>query len=352
MKGKVGRKTSEHRHQAGAGGFNASLTVRRQQHQQKVVNIFRDAFWSSSDVLDVVQQVKGHLYNRDFAAAFSKPEYLQAYALRWSCSRALCYADLLDTVQKHLSHPHDATQSEQPFRSVCIGGGAGAELVGLAAWLSGPGKEYEHQLPTNCHPPSHVQLVDIADWSGVSQQLFLGISEPPKLSRYATSAAKDNNLALLAADDRISYKFVRSDVLEPEAKDAWIAAVESADLVTIMFTLNELYSSSMPKTQEFLAALTNAARPGTCLLVVDSPGSYSTVTLNGGEKRYPMHWLLDYTLLGPSSAPKRPSRWAKLINEESRWFRIPDGLQYPIELENMRYQVHLYRRLAEVTAVD
>jgi len=121
-----------------------------------------------------------------------------------------------------------------------------------------------------------------------------------------------------------------------------------------------LYTVSMPATQKFLFELTAATNKGTLLLVVDSPGSYSTVTLNGQEKKYPMHWLMDHTLLNvversaelnnftdvqSTEAPQASPRWKKLISEESRWFRLPDGLKYPLELENMRYQMHLYRRL-------
>lgn len=115
----------------------------------------------------------------------------------------------------------------------------------------------------------------------------------------------------------------------------------------MMFTLNELYSTSVSKTQRLLFELTVATRPGTLLLVVDSPGSYSTVTINGAEKKYPMQWLLDHTLLEASRKTRvlpPGDHWTKVLTDESRWFRLPKGLDYPIELENMRYQIHLYRR--------
>jgi 25S rRNA (uracil2843-N3)-methyltransferase len=84
---------------------------------------------------------------------------------------------------------------------------------------------------------------------------------------------------------------------------------------------------------------------GTLLLVVDSPGSYSTVSLNGAEKKYPMQWLLDHTLL--DEGPKGDTAaWSKLTEDESKWFRLDTRLRYPIELEDMRFQLHLYRRTA------
>lgn len=113
-----------------------------------------------------------------------------------------------------------------------------------------------------------------------------------------------------------------------------------------MFTLNELYSTSVPKTQRLLKNLTASMREGAYLLVVDSPGSYSTVAINGVEKKYPMQWLLDHTLLGrhPETA-----LWEKVLTNESQWFRLPEGLEYPLELENMRYQIHLFRRRSPQT---
>ncbi|KAG9551002.1 hypothetical protein KCU79_g13535, partial [Aureobasidium melanogenum] len=90
--------------------------------------------------------------------------------------------------------------------------------------------------------------------------------------------------------------------------------------------------------------------PGSLLLVVDSPGSYSTVTLNGATQKYPMQWLLDHTLLSPKKNAEKgtPVQWKKLVSDESRWFRLPDeDLKYPIDLENMRYQIHLYQRQDE-----
>ena len=47
--------------------------------QQKVLDVFRDTFVkeSSSNLSTVIQQIKQHLYSRDFRAAFGRQEYLQ-----------------------------------------------------------------------------------------------------------------------------------------------------------------------------------------------------------------------------------------------------------------------------------
>ena len=73
---------------------------------------------------------------------------------------------------------------------------------------------------------------------------------------------------------------------------------------------------------------------------MDSPGSYSEAAVGKEKKKYPMQWLLDHTLVEIETPDYH---WEKLESEESVWFRVPEELFYPIPLENMRYQLHLYR---------
>jgi len=138
-------------------------------------------------------------------------------------------------------------------------------------------------------------------------------------------------------------------------------------LLTLLFTLNELYSVSISKTTAFLLNLTMAVKKGTLLLVVDSPGSYSETAVGsaGGEgKKYPMKWLLDHVMIGKQKkkkavegeeeevvavveeeGEKEIAAWEKVVEDDSRWWRIGESLKYPIALENMRYQIHLYKRV-------
>jgi len=119
-------------------------------------------------------------------------------------------------------------------------------------------------------------------------------------------------------------------------------------LCTIMFTLNELFTSSIAATTTFLLRMTDIMGLGSHLLVVDSPGSYSEIKLGkeAKKKQYPMKWLLDHALLEVAAAAGQGGKkWEKVISDDSRWFRMSSQLKYPIELENMRYQIHHYRRL-------
>lgn len=317
--------------------------------QQLLLNIFKNSFHErfEGDIKPLVQEVKGHLYNRDFATAFGKQEYLESYAARWSASRALGYADLFSGLREQLlpssldstTIPDDEETEVQRGKRreiVCLGGGAGAELVALA----GVQKMLSWQNGDDGAGLS-VRAVDVADWSGIIERLAHGVVEAPPLSKYASAAVQAANGPLLEPGS-FDVSFHQHDILNEES-DALSSLIKEAGLVTLMFTLNELYSTSLSLTQKFLLNLTTLLPTGALLLVVDSPGSYSTITLNGAEKKYPMQWLLDHTLL--SQSKKQEARWEKIHEDESRWFRLGTTLQYSIELENMRMQVHLYRRV-------
>ncbi|KAL5372207.1 hypothetical protein DPSP01_013673 [Paraphaeosphaeria sporulosa] len=333
-------KTSKTKAPVSETGPTSSLPV---DLQQLLLNIFRDAFPErlSTDIKPLLQEVKGHLYNRDFATAFGKEEYLETYALRWSPSRTLCYLEILHDLRDELE-PFESESEETEdaeWKIVGLGGGAGAEIVALGGLMKLlKTTEEEHRAKMN------IAAIDIADWANVVTRLGSGIVTKPPLSKYASAAAQSANSALTSLSS-FAVTFHQHDVLNL-SPDTLANIVENAHLITLLFTLNELYTTSLSLTQNFLLNLTTALAPGAHLLVVDSPGSYSTVSLNGAERKYPMQWLLDHTLLNPSGDAKAdPSpRWEKLQEEESKWFRLPAGLRYPIELENMRYQLHLYRR--------
>lgn len=364
--------------------------------QALLLNIFRDAFpvvLSSSSLQSLLQEVKKALYERDFARAFGREEFLEAYSIRWSPSRALCYQSILVGLQSHLAEISPACQKTREWLSsdstldvessgtlnvVCFGGGA-AEVVAFSGFLrflldSSPERtdpEVSEELeklslrdnaqadipeklpPSNGHssntqllPQINLRLLDTAQWQKVVDKLQDTLTTPPALPKYASSSAKAANDALVAKDD-FNTTFIQEDVLAMSESRLGEVAGGQPMLLTLLFTLNELYTSSIGKTTTFLLNLTAAARSGTLLLVVDSPGSYSETTVGNEAKKYPMHWLLDHTLLETKKSRDKESTsdWVKLVSEDSTWFRLTEGLQYPIPLENMRYQMHLYRRV-------
>jgi 25S rRNA (uracil2843-N3)-methyltransferase len=319
--------------------------------QQLLLNIFRDSFAErfEVDIKPMLQEVKGHLYNRDFATAFGKNEYLETYAARWSASRALGYADLFWDLRallwSQVEGETDGGEEPKIRKVVCLGGGAGAELVALAGVQKMLSNETEDGATLS---RMIVEAVDIADWTSVVNQLTKHVTQPPPLSKYASAAVQAANTSLIDSNT-FNVSNHQFDILNADASKL-SAMMKDATLVTLMFTLNELYSTSVSLTQKFLLNLTLSVSTGALLLVVDSPGSYSSVMLNGAEKEYPMQWLLDYTLLNQAGdkvkdKDREDAKWEKIHTDESRWFRLAETLKYPIELENMRMQLHLYRRM-------
>ena len=366
--------------------------------QQWVLNIFRIG---CSDIFDdslstTIQEIKKHLFERDFTAAFSKPEYLEAYAARWSPTRALCYFEILlglrvieerlrgssrnlgvddglaeageqlsidDTnlgsAASSLPHPRSArpTPSRKGEKIVFLGAGGGAELAAFAGCL--------RQIGRRSQGLSDVRLdcvfVDAAEWSPLLSKLYssAGTSD--------LDASLNQNVGTnVATPLPFSMNIQQQDVLKATQGDL-ATAVGDAGLVTLMFTLNELYSTSLGSTTKMLLHLTSIMERGALLLVVDSPGSYSTVNMGNlpheesestgstepgtTQKRYRMQWLLDHTLLENATVIDSENgshkQWTKLESEESKWFRLPrlKKLQYPLELEDMRYQMHLYQHM-------
>ncbi len=352
--------------------------------QQLVLNIFRDTFASRfNDTLpSSIQAIKKCLYNRDFANAFGKEEYLEAYAMRWSPSRALAYMDIFCSLpdlrsnltsssrgrsrenQRSLDSPEQedgldfkaSTHPKGATKILCLGGGAGAEVAALAGYLrylNTQQPERGRSPPVENKPPTRFEItaIDIADWSAILHNLSSTITIPPSISQYASPAAKASGIPLVSPDS-YSAQFLMHDLLNMEV-DKLAPLLKDTSLVTLMFTLNELYTTSMSSTTTLLLSLTFLLAPGSLLLVVDSPGSYSTVSVGNdrkAEKKYPMQWLLDHTLLessalGSSKNSTQERQWEKLESCGSRWFRLGEGLRYGLDLEDMRYQVHLYRKV-------
>ena len=348
------------------------------QLQQIVLDIFRNTFAPRFEpgFSTTVQQIKKHLFNRDFKSAFGQESFLEAYAMRWSPGRALAYTQIFYHVlsENPLGHQNLnqdsrglplAASEVQPASTkqiVCIGGGAGAELVAAAAYLQligHPRIEFDDpEQRSKCSPTSFaIKSVDIADWSTVLEKLHSCMTAAPPISAYSSSAAKPANPALITPA-ACTLSCMQEDVLNLNSNKDLATVFSDVVLVTLMFTLNELYSSSISSTTNLLLSLTMLLKPGTLLLVVDSPGSYSTVNVGktssvddeGTRKRYPMQWLLDHTLLESAaiSTSKNTSaerQWKKLESKESEWFRLSNELRYPVSLEDMRYQLHVYRRL-------
>ena len=297
---------------------------------KEILGLFQRTFadlFARDDLHELLQTVKGHLFNRDFSAAFGHPDYLDAYVIRWSPARALAYRnvflELCDEVKEVFQiagRPGTTTEI------VCMGGGAGAELVGTAAAL-------KHLLPRleegqqKTESNLHVTALDIAAWDPCFNKLQDAVLESLIPDSYPNVFAADfHQVDVLSAE---LPKFIK-----PETK-----------LITLMFTTNELYTAGKAETTRMLLSLAGMVEKGCLLMVLESAGSYSTIKI--GDKTFGMGMLLEYTLLG---AGGKGGDWNLITGEEARWYRLPKGetvgtgLKYPLALEDMRYFVRVFQK--------
>ncbi|KAG8677068.1 hypothetical protein FPOAC2_03186 [Fusarium poae] len=349
----------------------SSPALQSEEEQQRLLNIFSSAFNStltSDDFTTTLQEIKQSLFNREFATAFGREDYLEAYAARWSPTRALCYATVLLSIKRYLEKilvPNKETsdvgqtqgetnndENDKPEQDIAAGiesikldspspsrntslhmlsvGGCAAEHIAFASYVQ----------TTSTY--GNLTLLDSGPWANVVSLLESSTISPPPISKYASAARQAANRPMLGKD-QLSISFVQKDVLslDVDSLSAQCAGGKTPILLTLLFTLNELYTTAgIGKTTKFLKNLGQVLAPDSLVLVVDSPGSYSEAALGKEKKKYPMQWLLDHTLMQTET---HGYSWGKLQSDESTWFRLPEDLSYPIALEDMRYQMHLYR---------
>ncbi|KAL7424887.1 hypothetical protein Q5752_000573 [Cryptotrichosporon argae] len=284
-----------------------------------------------ADFAETVQRIKGLLYDRRWLGVFCDAALLPAYVGRWVPSRALCYRDLLgglDEVRELLAlsavdaGDGDSGSEDEEERAgegagpapreggrkrvLSVGGGAGSELVALAAVLRGS---------ADVAPLSHMY-----EWTG----LDIGAWGPILASLSASASALSVPL---------EHHYVQADILKTQP------ALPRADLATVLFTLTELLAQSKAGTLAFLAHLSRAVPAGGLLLVADSASDISEFALGDGGRTWPVFFVADALLAGRG--------WEKLGGEDSRWYRLEEGVgrDWPCKLENVRYWWRLYRRV-------
>ncbi|KAK9383215.1 uncharacterized protein V2V93DRAFT_364559 [Kockiozyma suomiensis] len=320
------------------------------QLQQSLLSLlqrtFSSVFADYDTLTTTIQTVKANLYARDYRAAFDSPDCLLAYVVRWSSSRALAYLHVFGDLCPQI--PQLLTASSQK-RVLCVGGGAGGEVLALAA------------LACDLNAQNvNISAVDISDWDDVFARLRSGMAR-----EWQAAAVKlDNAEASDTANNSISMQFEQFDILDApcrldvtkshvslDTEDIAVSISNTApcldfsliDLITILFTTNELFAESKPRTMTFLHYISEVCKPGALLLIIESAGSYSHIQI--GSKTFPVQLLLDHTLVSESSSSSKKG-WEKLIEDDSVWFRVDEKkVTYPLQLENMRFFMRLYRKL-------
>ncbi|KAG7664879.1 uncharacterized protein J8A68_001572 [[Candida] subhashii] len=282
----------------------------------KIMDLFEVCFKNvldSPELQEHIQVVKGDLYNRDYLSAFNNDDKRFAYASRWTPARALAYTSLFASLEpiKELMEDPESKKSV-----LCVGGGASSELVGLAAVFARL-KEYNSGSASELN----IKLIDIADWSLVVNNL--------------TSYMKSN---WVYHQEKLNSEFVCGDVLTVNPDSL---GLETLDLVTLLFTTNELFAEKRKETIRLLQLLNSRCKQGSLLLIAESAGSYSHITI--GERRFPVQFLIDTVLIGKPGESN--GAWEIVQQSESCWYRINQKeVEYPMKLENMRFFYRLYRK--------
>lgn len=278
-----------------------------------IIDLFNVSFQhilASPDLNEFIQLVKGQLYERDYISAFDNDDKRFAYAARWTPARSLAYSSLfgsLDPIVELLQEP------QQVKNVLCIGGGAAGELVGLASVFCRL-KEHHSNSPSSLN----MKVVDIADWSKIVGNL--------------TNYVKRN---WVHKPESVNAQFFHQDILGNEFNE-----YNDLDLITLLFTTNELFAEKKAETIRFLQKLNAQCQSGSLLLIAESAGSYSHITV--GTKKFPVQYIIDTILLGKRG--EDDGNWEVVGQSDSCWYRITETIDYPMKLENMRFFYRLYRK--------
>ncbi|KAJ3046369.1 hypothetical protein HK097_000910 [Rhizophlyctis rosea] len=294
--------------------------------EQALLNTITNALsttFTSPDFATHLRTIKSLFYDRKYVEIFTNADLLPVYAAEYIPGRALCYRDLF-MKRKEL---RDAI-SRDGAHVYCLGSGNGSELMGIAGALVGM-----HELPKN---------VTELDVNHVTKSNSTEESKPPHitihcqdLSSYGPvlpSLLTSITTILPIPPSLITLESSTHDLLT-HSTPLQTTQLQSATLITALFLFNELLTTSKSQFIRFISEMIQTTKPGTLLLVVDSAGSFSEVTIGSEKRTYMVYHLLD--AIGALEC---------LVKEDSIWYRFPEALKYPLKINNMRYFLRLYRK--------
>jgi len=193
----------------------------------------------------------------------------------------------------------------------------------------------------------HLTLLDFASWAPIVQTISNSISD----------VSKEHGIHVLPPTS-FNTVFEQQDILQPLSSTS-LSSIKSANVITLLFTVGELYTQSPTLSTKFLLSLANLVQIGTHLVVVDSAGGFEDVNVRKEQKSaegstdsssttdvtgFKLGFILDKTL-------DSKGHWEKVVSEDTRWWRVPEELKelgrkaYPLPLESMRCLVRVYKRI-------
>ncbi|KAG0741176.1 hypothetical protein G6F57_008182 [Rhizopus arrhizus] len=268
--------------------------------EQNIVSMIRKACMNTfarNDFMKTLQAIKASFVHRDYEGIFTESSNLEVYAAAYVPGRALCYYEIFS------SRPSLLKILMKRSQLYCIGSGSGSELVAIAAAMT--------RVPAE---RQKIKLVmqDIGEYESVLTSFEETIRE-----RWSVT------------EDQLSCVYEKGDILDPDST-LIKERMSQADLITFMFVINELFVKKAAALN-LIQTLVKSMKSGAHLLVVESAGSFSHLKV--GNKTYMVYMLLDAI-----------QDLELVISEDSRWYRHPDNLKYPIDVQNMRYFIRLYKK--------
>ncbi|KAH7370512.1 hypothetical protein BKA65DRAFT_488597 [Rhexocercosporidium sp. MPI-PUGE-AT-0058] len=374
------KKTPKQAQQSGQSNSARATSIIQEQRlpiplQQLLLNVLQKAVPACRDyeiLKPMLQEIRLALSNGASDGAFSRPDWMDAYVVRWSSIRALSCATVLaamfDLVAEDVWVQNllkDRRTIESPSRATCFGGGP-TELMAFAAVLrhirppltdlKSPGivqpqtDDGSSAVPEVAAPIMKLHLVDKANWTPSVLCLETGLLSPPVLSKYASQSAKLNNISFIPPGD-LSTSLLQTDILGASQDELAAIIGSTPSLITFFFTLDDLHTTSTAKTAALLLKLTLVAPKDSLLLVVDSPepppnAAAGVEEAENKKRRYRMGKWLDLVLMDKfvfADAPGKPA-WKYLLRDEDRLFKLGEGLKFPISLDHVRFQIHLFKK--------
>ncbi|KAF9364522.1 hypothetical protein BGX34_001293 [Mortierella sp. NVP85] len=351
--------------------------------EQHILNVVKESCQGALSLpsfTDTLQTIKSHFFERNYDAVFQNPDHLPVYSARYAPSRALCYYKMF------LEHPILMKVLEGgPSTILCIGSGAGSELLGIAAAMvhANPtpktkkvasykkeesAREKQAGEKSNEPPPAEDTAQSIATTTEATLGLEnLSLSKctdstsggsgstegiTPKVAKPKKSKSNKHQVTLVMQDyvdwspildpmeavvrarmqlgpERLRCETEIGNVLD--LSEGLLERVAKADLITFLFVLNELFQDKK-RTMLLVARIVAAMPSGAHMLVVDSAGSFSNLKV--GERTYMVYMMLDHL------------KDLEIVHQDdATWYRCPPGVTYPLKLENMRHFIRIYRKL-------
>eukprot|EP01126_Amoeba_proteus_P055368 TRINITY_DN6867_c0_g2_i1.p1 TRINITY_DN6867_c0_g2~~TRINITY_DN6867_c0_g2_i1.p1 ORF type:complete len:234 (-),score=46.28 TRINITY_DN6867_c0_g2_i1:424-1125(-) len=198
--------------------------------EQEILDLLWETYediYSQEDFGTKLQKIKEHFVKRDYLEVF-QADYLPVYLANYVPSRALTYHELFVSesfLLDLLFKPH--------LNICCLGGGPGSELLSIASVA----REFASRSMTitmNVH--------DLVTWDETVQPLLLSLLEKWNVG-----------------PDVVKYNTFTTDILVPTTE--LLEHLKEAELVTLMFTVNELFQQKN-KALSFMSQVRDNMKKG------------------------------------------------------------------------------------------